>query len=206
MALFLVVDDEQHIRNLIKQYIGEMGHESDVAANGEEALKMIFEKKYTGMFTDVRMPGLDGITLLNAIREEQFKLPTVVVSAYANVELVTEAFKLGILDFITKPFSPNEIKAAVTEILKQTLDIKESSQYIRGMIEQKAFSQARDYICKLFSVYPDSPIPHFLYAYMKEIMGNKDEAVKHYKASVALDGGYDPSKNRLSNLEAGIEG
>lgn len=200
MPLFLVVDDEQHIRNLIRQYITEMGFDSDVAANGEEALKMVFEKKYTGIFTDIRMPGLDGISFLKALREESMNIPSVVVSAYANVELVTDAFKIGILDFITKPFSPNEIKSAVSLIMKQTFDIKEASQYIRGMIEQKAFSQAREYICKLFSVFPDSPLPHFLYAFMKENMGKKEDAFKHYNASLALDSGYDPARQRLNNL------
>jgi len=138
MPDFLIADDEQQIRNMIKQYLSELGHVAVTVSNGQEALEKLFNNKFSGLFTDLRMPGLDGIGLLNAINEEQILIPTVVVTAYATVELSAELFKLGIKDLITKPFSPEEIKSAANLTLKYSLDLKRNSPF-----ERHVYSAAR---------------------------------------------------------------
>jgi len=200
MPVFLIVDDETQIRNMIKKALKEIEYESDTVANGEEALKALFEKKYDGVFTDLRMPGMDGFHLLDAMNEESMNTPRVVVSAYTDAEKIIKCFQKGILDFITKPFTPDEIKNAAKEMIKQRIDIKETAQYVKGLIQQNAYGGAEKYLASLFSAYPSSPIPHYLMGlkYLKE--GSDLKAIKHLKASHSLDEGYEPAKKILEEI------
>ncbi len=205
MAQFLVADDEQRVRSLIKTYIEMLGHEAVVVANGEEALRQLFQDSYDGLFTDLRMPGLDGMGLIRAIHEENIHLPTIVVTAYASVESVIEAFQLGVVDFITKPFSSEEIKRAVQRILRQKIQLKETNQYIRGLIEQKALFEAVNYLKPLFSEYPSSPIPHYLFGLIQETQGDFSGALRHMQAALALEPGYDPATRKIIEIRKKIE-
>lgn len=200
MPVFLIVDDETQIRNMIKKALDEMEYESDTVANGEEALKALFEKKYDGVFTDLKMPGMDGFDLLDAMNEESLNLPRVVVSAYTDAEKIIKSFQKGILDFITKPFTPDEIKNAAKDMLKQRIDIKETAQYVKGLIQQNAYGGAEKYMSSLFSSYPSSPIPHYLMGlkFLKE--GNELKAIRHLKASCSLDEGYEPARKLLDEI------
>ena len=205
MPEFLIVDDETQIRNMIKKALDELDYQSDSVANGEEALKALFEKQYDGVFTDLKMPGMDGFKLLDAMNEESMNTPRIVVSAYTDADKIISCFQKGITDFITKPFTPEEIKNAAKEMLKMRIDIKETAQYVKGLIQQHAFSGAEKYLSKIFSAFPSSPIPHYLMGlkYLKE--GNKAKALKHFKASIALDEKYEPAKKQLEEVISTIE-
>ncbi len=201
MANFLVVDDEKQIRTMIKKALEEMGNSAETVANGEEALKTLFDKKYDGVFTDIRMPGMNGLDLLKAMKEENFNIPKVVISAYASVENVIEVFKLGARDFITKPFSPEEIKTAASTMQTDYIDIKETSQYVRGLIKQGATSSAEEYLSQLFAKYQSSPIPHYLKALIHISKLDKESAERHLKASLALDENYEPALKKLEEFK-----
>ncbi|HPE68007.1 MAG TPA: response regulator [Thermotogota bacterium] len=219
MAKYLVVDDEMNIQKKIRATLEEMGYEVNTASNGQEALVMLLAQKadFWGMFTDLRMPGMDGLALLRALAEERKSLPTIMVSAVRDIEPVVEAFQLGILTFISKPFSPDEIKSAVELMNQNRIDLKETSNLVKGLIEQSAFPDADSFISKLFQRFPSSPIPHFLMALSLEARQNKasllqgqrnaeelpllDAAKKHLKAALALDEGYEPASRKLREWE-----
>ncbi len=200
MPVFLIVDDEIHIRNMIKKAIDELEYQSDSVANGEEALHALFEKKYDGVFTDLKMPGMDGFDLLDAMNEEVMNIPTVVVSAYTEAENIIKCFRKGIMDFITKPFTPEEIKKVAKDMLKKRIDIKETTQYVKGLIKQNALGEAEKYLSILFGTYSSSPLPHYLMGMkcMKE--GSEVKALKHLKASIALDESYEPAKKMIEEI------
>lgn len=205
MPIFLIVDDETQIRNMIKKALEEAEYQADSVANGEEALKALFKNRYDGIFTDLKMPGMDGFDLLDAMNEESMNLPTVVVSAYTDAEKIINCFQKGIMDFITKPFTPEEIKNAAKEMLKKRIDIKETAQYVKGLIQQHAFSEAEKYLSAIFSSYPSSPIPHYLMGlkYLKE--GKNHNALRHFKASLALDESYEPAKKQIEEVLSEME-
>ncbi len=193
-AQFLIADDEYKVRDLIRKYVNECGHDAECVSNGEEVLRKIYGgNRYDGVFTDLRMPGMDGLSLIRALHEEQIRIPLVIISAFGNVEALTEAFKKGALDYISKPFSPEEIRDAIRTMLNQVIDLKTSSNTVKGLIEQKAFPGALKYLLPLFSHFPSSPIPHYLYGLLREAQGDFDEAFRHFSASMALDKGYEPS-------------
>jgi len=197
IARFLIADDEYKVRDLIRKYVNACGHEAECVSNGEEVLRKVYgHNPYDGIFTDLRMPGLDGLSLIRALYQEQIRIPIVIVSAFGSVEAIVEAFKKGALDYISKPFSPEEIRDAIKTMLNQVVDLKTSSSTVKGLIEQKAYPGALKYLLPLFSHFPSSPIPHYLYGLLREAQGDFDEAFRHFSASLALDKGYEPSAKK----------
>ncbi len=101
----LVVDDEDFIRMLIRERLEMSGYVVDEACNGKAALEELQKNSYSVMLTDIRMPEMDGISLL---RETAFRCPEmagIVMSAYAELDTAVTALKMGACDYITKPFN-----------------------------------------------------------------------------------------------------
>ncbi len=101
----LVVDDEDFIRMLIRERLEMSGYVVDEARNGKAALEALQKNSYAVMLTDIRMPEMDGISLL---RETAFRCPEmagIVMSAYAELDTAVTALKMGACDYITKPFN-----------------------------------------------------------------------------------------------------
>jgi len=89
-----------------------------VAADGNEAKKKISENDYDLIMTDILMPFVGGLELINTIRNEMhLEMPIIVLSTLSNEDSIIEAFKLGADDYITKPFSPNEVSIRVKRLL-----------------------------------------------------------------------------------------
>ena len=114
----LVVDDEEHIRELIGFYLDKEGFEMIEANDGEEALEKI-ENEYIDLaIVDVMMPNMDGFTFVEEMRE--FKdTPVIMLTARSQSVDKLRGFSLGIDDYVTKPFDPQELLARVKTILKR---------------------------------------------------------------------------------------
>lgn len=105
----LLVDDEQNFRNTLSMVLHQEGYEVDAAADGREALKCLPDEIYDFVITDLRMPGIDGMTLLEEVKRIHPDTLVVVMSAYGSTELAVEAVKRGAVDYIAKPFSSEEL-------------------------------------------------------------------------------------------------
>ena len=117
----LIVDDEQRMRNLIKDFLKQKNYSTLEAADGEEALKVFEENKnkIKLVLLDVMMPKLDGWSVLRQIREES-KVPIVMLTARGEEHDELFGFELGVDEYISKPFSPKILVARVEAILKRT--------------------------------------------------------------------------------------
>ena len=113
MSNILIVDDEQSYRQLLSLVFEGDGHTIRTATNGREALEVLQSEPVDVVISDVRMPDMDGIEMLSAVRETQPDLGVVLMTAFASVETAREAFKLGADDFIQKPFDVEELKLIV---------------------------------------------------------------------------------------------
>ena len=113
----LIVDDEQGIRSVIKEYCESNNYETDEAENGKEALKKLQTNDYDLLILDIMMPEMDGYTMLKELNR---KIPTIVLSARSEEYDKLTGFDLGIDDYVTKPFSPKELIARVKAILNRT--------------------------------------------------------------------------------------
>ena len=117
MAYILVVDDEEKIRRVLKIMLSLHGHKVDEAGSGEEALEKVKESYYDLVIADIKMPGMDGITLLQEINKLDTPVPVVFITAYASVESAVEAMKMGAVDYIAKPFEEDRILLTVERAL-----------------------------------------------------------------------------------------
>ncbi len=116
----LVVDDEKNIRLTIAQSLEKLEVEVDNALNGEEALQKIRQDDYRLVLLDLKLPGMDGVEVLRKIRGLNKDLQVLIITAHGTIENAVETMKLGAIDFIQKPFTPDEIRGFVTKALART--------------------------------------------------------------------------------------
>lgn len=111
----LIVDDEENIRNVIKEYAEAEGYDTDEADNGIMALDKLNNDNFDILILDIMMPEMDGYTLLKELKKER-RIPTIVLSARDEVIDKLQGFDLGIDDYVTKPFSPKELMARIKAV------------------------------------------------------------------------------------------
>jgi len=113
----LIVDDEEKIRSMIKEYCFLENYDTLEAENGLEALKIVKEKKVDIIILDIMMPKMDGLTAYKEIKKEN--IPTIILSARTEEYDKLASFDLGVDDYITKPFSLKELMARIKAVLKR---------------------------------------------------------------------------------------
>lgn len=112
----LVVDDELILRESLKAWLEETGYNVTTAASGAEALEQLDSGDFHLMLTDIKMPGLSGVELLELALEKQPELAVVMMTAYATVDTAVDTLKFGALDYLTKPFEPRDILQMVSRV------------------------------------------------------------------------------------------
>ncbi len=112
----LVVEDEAKLRRVIELQLTSSGFDVELAASAEEGLRMA--ERADLILTDLRLPGMDGVALLKAVREQNGRVPTIVMTAFGTVENAVEAMKLGAADFLLKPFSLDHLLTVVNKALE----------------------------------------------------------------------------------------
>ena len=114
----LIIDDEELIRDVIKEYCLNENYEVLEAGNGIEALDILKKEMVDAIVLDIMMPKMDGYTFFKKMKEE-YQIPTIVVSARSDEYDKLHGFDLGIDDYLTKPFSPKELIARIKAITKR---------------------------------------------------------------------------------------
>jgi DNA-binding response OmpR family regulator len=110
----LIIDDEPHIRQMMRLTLESSGYQVDEAGDGEAGLARLRDGgPYDAIVLDQKMPGLDGLQTLRLIRERTPDACVVMVTAYASIELAVDAMKLGAMDFLRKPMTPEMLRGAV---------------------------------------------------------------------------------------------
>ncbi len=117
MPTMLIVDDEPRLLRVLRLGLPEYGFNVLTAANGEEALKVLFDKQVDVVVTDVRMPVMGGVELIYEMERLGIKLPIVVTTAYADVDTAVKTLKHGACDYIRKPFSVEELVQSVSKAM-----------------------------------------------------------------------------------------
>jgi FixJ family two-component response regulator len=109
----LVVDDEINVGKSIRNAILSQSFEIDTALSGEEALKKDEKKKYDVIITDLMMPGISGLDLLQTIKQKRPETIVLMVTGYPTIKTAVQSIKIGAFDYIAKPFTPNELRSLV---------------------------------------------------------------------------------------------
>ena len=156
MAKILVIDDERAIRNTLKEILEMESHEVETAENGRIALDKAKQQQFDLIFSDIKMPEIDGMELLTALREAEIDCPVVMISGHGTIETAVECIKKGAFDFIINPIDLNRLLITTKNALdKKTLQLstkvltkKVSSKY--QMIGQSpAIEHVRELINKV---------------------------------------------------------
>ena len=119
MAKMLIVDDEQNIREIIREYAEFEGYETAETDDGMKAVRMAKEENYDLIILDVMMPKLDGYSAVKEIRKFS-DVPVIILSARVEEYDKLFGFGIGVDDYVTKPFSPKELMARISAVLKRT--------------------------------------------------------------------------------------
>lgn len=124
----LIVDDEEHIRRMMRLTLEAAGYEVGEASDGEEGLRLYADgSTWNAVVLDQRMPGIDGLETLRRLKKQNGNARVVMATAYASIELAVEAMKLGATDFVRKPMTPKVLRNAVTAALAKTTGEREST-------------------------------------------------------------------------------
>jgi CheY-like chemotaxis protein len=200
----LIVDDEKNIRLTLSQVLETLGAEIDTAANGEEALTKLKGREFSLILLDIRMPGMDGMEILRRVREIRPDIRVIMITAYGTIESAVEAMKLGAVDFLQKPFDPEEIRELVYRVADRDklgehrrLDYASDIESAKKCIRDRHFDAAIEHVQRGISVDPGRPEAFNLLGALMEIEGDRIEAQKNYRAALSLDPSYQPA---ISNL------
>src|SRR5574340_170162 len=115
----LVVDDEEGARELFNTILTDEGYEVALAVDGEEALTRMKGDAYDLVVTDIKMPGMDGLQLLQELRKVGSTADVIMVTAYGEVESYLKAMSLGAAEYINKPIRIKELKRIVHKVLTE---------------------------------------------------------------------------------------
>ena len=133
----LVVDDELIVRESLGKWFREDGFRVDVAENAAAALRKLQAGSWNIMLVDIKMPGMDGIELLQRVREIDKSITVIIITAFASVDTAVKALKEGAYDYITKPIDPDYLDHLIEKALKQH-ELLQENQQLRDRVSEMA--------------------------------------------------------------------
>src|SRR5579864_2581162 len=136
MPSILIVEDEAKMRRLLELNLGEEGFTTHAAADAESGLKLLGSEKIDLIVTDFRLPGMNGLEFLQAVKRINAAVPVVMMTAFGSVESAVEAMKMGASDYVLKPFS----LAEMLMVIRKELDshkLREENRSLREALGQR---------------------------------------------------------------------
>ncbi len=136
MPAILIVEDEAKMRRLLELNLGEDGFSTFSAGDAETGLKLLRENSIDLVVTDLKLPGMDGLEFLQAVKRQNAALPVVVMTAFGSVETAVEAMKAGASDYVLKPFSLSEMRLVIHKEL-DVRDLREENRSLREALGKR---------------------------------------------------------------------
>ena len=146
MAKLLIIDDERGIRNTLREILADEGYEVEVAENGKQGLEMAQAKAYDLIFSDIKMPEMDGMEVLKALKNGENdengdaalngEVPIVMITGHGDVETAVQALKAGAYDFLVKPLDLNRILITTKNAL-ESKNLRQETKQLRKKVAAK---------------------------------------------------------------------
>ncbi len=209
----LIVDDEPNVRLVFRTALESTGAELAAVEDGEAALAWLRANSVDLVLLDLQMPGLGGMGVLEQLRASGNDVPVIVITAHGSIPDAVAAMKLGAIDFLSKPLTPDALRRAVADVL-----VRESPQgsnrpeseplpadspfilYLRDAkhaINRRHFADAEDQLRRAISLNPKSAEAHNLMGVLHETRGEREASYRSYKAALKADRNYDPAKHNM---------
>ena len=203
----LIIDDEENIRKMLKKSLEAENYQIELALNGEEGLEKVKGGNFDLILLDLNLPGMDGIEVLEQLRAEDNLTPVLIITGYGSVDSAVKVMKLGAIDYLQKPFNPEEIKEQIQQIIdrkeitgKDAEDFKDYDSLIvraKAAINQRDFSLAENLLQKANNIKSERPEPFNLLGVLAEVRGDSGQAMKMYRAALDIDPTYKPAQENL---------
>jgi DNA-binding response OmpR family regulator len=206
----LIVDDEPNVRLNYRVTLETEGFEVQEASDASAALRELADKDFDLAILDMRMPEMDGLELLESMRERNIQTPVVIITAYGDVPHAVRAMKLGAIDFLQKPLTPEALRSAVGEILgrhakpaphparEETFDTH--VQAAKRLINLREFPAAREHIAKALEIRSDSPEVFNLGGVLFEMLEDYKRAKRYYGQAIRLNKNYEPAQQNMRRI------
>ena len=204
-AKILVVDDDKNIRRTVSMALESLDYYVHTAFDGKDAMVQLTGDKYDMIVTDLKMPGMNGMELLEQAIAKYPEIKIVLISAHGTVDNAVDAMKLGAVDFLQKPFTPKELRNIVHRVLEtEPIKGESVSVYKASLKAAMNFARKRDFdnaIAKSKEAIgsdPSKPQAFNLLGQLQEILGDTNGAIKNYRVAISLDPTYQPAKDNLN--------
>jgi CheY-like chemotaxis protein len=137
----LIIDDEEHIRRMMRLTLEATGYKVEEACNGNEGLTLYGDgSNWSAVVLDQRMPGMDGLETLSELKKQNADARVVMATAYASIELAVDAMKVGATDFVRKPMTPEILRNAVAAVLAKSQTVARETQPLIQTITMNGFT------------------------------------------------------------------
>lgn len=166
----LIVDDETSVRTLLSEVLQGQGYEVVVASSGEEAVELARKSPFEIVITDVRMPGISGVEVIQHVKNINSECCVIVITGYASVESAVEAIRRGAYDYITKPFNIATMRIIVDRAAERQRLLKDARE--KGKYEQLAIL---DGLTEMFNK-----------RYFEEVLEKEITRAKRYRLQIGL--------------------
>lgn len=204
MMRVLVVDDEKNIRLVLDQCLSEQGYQVETAVNGEHAIEKFASQPFDLVLLDMKMPGIDGIEVLRRIKRTAADIPVIMITGYGSIETAVETMKLGAVDYLRKPFTPDEIRAAVAAVMDrrglredEVHGFEQELAYAKNCIVERQLDKAAEHLQRAVTADPAKPEGFNLLGVLHEFRNDIAGAQRLYRAALALDPTYRPALDNL---------
>lgn len=201
----LIIDDEKNIRFTLKKSL-ENEYNIVTAVNGEDGIEKFTDDDFDLVLLDMKLPGMDGIETLKQIKKKDQKANIVIITGFGSVDSAVETMKLGAIDYLNKPFTPEEIKEIVNEVIsREQLELKEEElesyedylRFAKRCINNQELEKGYEYLQKAVSLDTSKPEAFNLLGVILEYKNQPLKAQKQYRAALALEPSYKPAQENL---------
>ena len=131
----MIVDDEEIIRESFLHWFEKYGHRVETAASGFDALEKLEKVSFEVLFVDIKMPGMNGIELLEKVKEEYPETIVIIITAYGSIETAVKAMQMGATDYLLKPFKPEQLSLVIEKAAHQKRLVSEY-EYVKGRLDE----------------------------------------------------------------------
>ena len=125
MIKILLLEDDYLYKVSIKEFLEELDFYVDDFENGDDALNAIFENSYDLLLLDVRVPGMDGFSLVEYVRKEKIDVPIIILTSLTDIKDLSKGYELGCNDYMRKPFDMIELKFRIEQLIKNNFKTNE---------------------------------------------------------------------------------
>ncbi len=131
----MIVDDEAIVRESLFHWFKKYGHVAETASSGFEALEKLEKYPFQLLFVDIKMPGMDGIELLEKIKSDYPDTIVIIITAYGSIESAVKAMRIGATDYLLKPFKPDQLSLVMERIAAQERLVSQYN-YLKGHLDK----------------------------------------------------------------------